>query len=84
MITRLRPHFSRRGSTIGPTLGQTNHAIITGGRASDSRSPVYLPQGAYQSPFLLGIRNDLRIHERTFWRLPQMPQMWKLSLVMFD
>ena len=31
MITRLSSHFSRRGSTIGPTLGQTTHAIITGG-----------------------------------------------------
>jgi len=31
MITELRSHFSRRGSPIGPTLGQTNHAIITGG-----------------------------------------------------
>src|SRR5262249_60266709 len=52
--------------------------------ASDSRSPVYLPQRVYLSPFLLGIRNDLRLHERTFWRSPPIPQMWKLFLVMFD
>jgi 3-dehydrosphinganine reductase len=31
MITTLRRHFSRGASTIGPTLGQTTHAIITGG-----------------------------------------------------
>jgi 3-dehydrosphinganine reductase len=31
MITGLRSHFPRRGSTIGSTPGRTAHAIITGG-----------------------------------------------------
>jgi hypothetical protein len=50
----------------------------------DSRSPVYLPRVAHQSPFLREMLNDLTVHESKFWHLPPAAHMSKLFLAMFD